>query len=73
MNFADDVGADFYIDDVDEYNEAAHEDGSNTLSDEAYGDMMTEERPEKDNIDDAAYNKYVGAAVMMGVAGVGPS
>ena len=29
-NFVDDVGADLYIGDMDEANEAAHEDGSNT-------------------------------------------
>ena len=40
-SFFDDVRAGFYIDDVDEANEAEHGDGSNTPSDEAYGDMMT--------------------------------
>ena len=32
-NFVDDIRADFYIDDVDEANEEAHGDGSNTPSD----------------------------------------
>ena len=47
MNFVDDVRAGFYIDDVDEADEAAHGDGPNTPSDEAYGDMMSEERPKQ--------------------------
>ena len=41
-NFVDDFGANFYIDDVDEANEVAHGDGTNTLSDEAYADMTAE-------------------------------
>ena len=41
-NFVDDFGANFYIDDVDEANEAAHGDGANTPSDEAYEDMTAE-------------------------------
>ena len=38
--FSDDVGAGFYIDNVDEANISAHGYGSNTPSNEAYGDMM---------------------------------
>ena len=41
-NFVDDFGANFYFDDVDEANEAAHGDGANTPSDEAYEDMTAE-------------------------------
>ena len=44
----DDVGYDFYIDGMDEADEAAHGYGSNTPSDEAYGYMSTEERPNQD-------------------------
>ena len=40
-NLIDDVESDLYIDDVDESNEAAHADGSNTPIDEEYGYMMT--------------------------------
>ena len=40
-NFVDDVGADLYIDEMDESDEASHGDGSNAPSDEAYGYMMT--------------------------------
>ena len=49
----------------------AHGDGSNTLSGEAYGYMMTEESPENDNIDDDAYDKYIGTEVIMDVWGEG--
>ena len=44
-NFVNYVGADLYIDDVDEYDEASHGDGYNTPSNEAYGDMMKEDHP----------------------------
>ena len=37
MNSVDDVRDYFYIDDVDEADEAAHGDGYNTPSDELYG------------------------------------
>ena len=53
-NFVDDVGAAFYIDDVDEADEASHGDDNTTPSDKSYGYMMEEERPAQDNIDDAA-------------------
>ena len=58
-NFVDDVGSDLYIDDVDEANEVSHGDESKTPSDESYGDLITEEFPKQDNIDHAAYEKYV--------------
>jgi hypothetical protein len=35
------------------------------------GDMLAEECPEQHDIDDAAYNKYIGAEVMMDVPGEG--
>ena len=47
----------------------AHGYESNTLSDEAYGDMMTEERPKQNNIDDTSYNKYIGTEVIINVTG----
>ena len=50
----------------------AHGYESNTLSDEAYGDMMTEERPKQNNIDDTSYNKYIGAEVIINVTGEVP-
>ena len=46
IKFVDDVGDDFYIDDLDEANEAALGDGVNTPSDEAYVDIMAEDRIE---------------------------
>ena len=57
---------------MDEDNEAEHGDESNTPSDDICGDMMEEENPDKDGIDDAAYNKYIGAAVIMDFSGEGP-
>ena len=71
-NFVDDVGDDLYIDAMDEADEAAQGDGDNALSNEAYGDMVVEESSEKDRIDDAAYNKYIGAEAMMYVLGEVP-
>ena len=56
-NFVNDKGNNFYIDDINEADEAAHGDGSNTPTDKEYGDMLTEDRPEQDDIDDAAYDK----------------
>ena len=53
-NFVDDVGAHLYIDDMDEADKSAHGDGPNTPSDEAYGEMITEERPKQEDIDNAA-------------------
>ena len=50
-NFVDNIGADLYINDVDEADEAVHGDGSNTPSDESYGDILVEESPEQDGID----------------------
>ena len=46
--------------------------GANTHINKAYGYMMVEERPEKYDIDYAAYNKYIGAAVTMEVPGEDP-
>ena len=57
---------------MDESGEASHGDGSNTPSDEEYGDMMVEERPDKGGIDDAAYENYIGAEVMIDVPVEGP-
>ena len=54
-NFVYGVRDNFYIDDTDEANEAAHGYGSNTPSDEAYGDMMEEEHSAQGKIDYAAY------------------
>ena len=71
-NFVDDVEADFYIFGLYEADEAAHGDGSNTSSDEAYEDMMAEESPEHDDIDNVAYNKCIGSEVIMDVPGEGP-
>ena len=68
-NFVDDVKDDVYIDDVDEENEVALGGGSNTTSDGSYRCVMTEEHPEKDDIEDAANNKYIGAELIMNMSG----
>ena len=54
---------------MDEANESAHGDWSNTPSDETYGEMITEERTEHNNIENAAYKKYIGAEEIMDVPG----
>ena len=54
-----------------EADEVSHGDGPNTPSDEAYGDMMAEERANQYDIDDVAYEKYIGAEVIMEVPGKG--
>ena len=56
--FVDDFGADLYIDNVFEANEAAHRYGSNTPSGEAHGYMMMEECTKQDYIVDVASSKY---------------
>ena len=71
-NFVDDVGANFYINDVDEADEAAHGDGSNNLSGEECWYMLEEERPKQGNIGNGAYVKYIGTRVMTDVSGEGP-
>ena len=68
-NFVDNIRADFYIDNVDEADEAAHGDVSNTLSDESYGNMIAEYRPDQDNIFNVYYDKYIEAELMMDVPG----
>ena len=46
--------------------------GAKTLSNEAYGDIIVEERPDQDGIDDTAYAKYIGAEMMMDTTEEGP-
>ena len=71
-NFVDGAKADLYIDDMDEDGEASHGDGSNNPSDESYEDAITEYRPNKGDIENAAYNKYMCDEAMMDVPGGGP-
>ena len=42
---------------------------ANTPSDESYWYMMAEQRPKQDNIDDAAYDEYIGAEAIMDIPG----
>ena len=65
----DDVRANFYIDDVDESTETEHGYGDNTLSDEAYGDIMTEECTKQDTIEDASHENYIGSETIMDMLG----
>ena len=71
-NFVDDVGVDLFIGNVYESDEAAHGGGSNAPIDEAYRDMMADKCPEKENIDCAAYKKYIGTEVIIEVTGEVP-
>ena len=52
--------------------EAARGDGTNISSDKAYGNMMAEECPGQDDIDDVSYEKYIGSEVIMDVPGECP-
>ena len=71
-NFIDDVGNYFYVDNVNESNKSVDGDGYNTPTYEAYRDMISEQRPYQYNIDDVAYDKYIGSEVIMNVPGEGP-
>jgi hypothetical protein len=71
-NFVNLDAGDFYLDDEYDDSGVAHGDGTNTPTDAEYGDMLTEDRPEQDDIDNDAYDKYIGAEVMMDVPGEGP-
>ena len=50
VKFMDDARADLYINKMNGADEAAHRDVYNTLINEAYGDIMVEERPKQDII-----------------------
>ena len=72
MNFVDDVRSDFYINNMDKFDETAHGDEDNNPNDEAYGDIMVEEHPDQEDIFDGTYKKYIGAEVIMVVPGEDP-
>ena len=59
------------IDDIDDADEATHGDGSNTPSDDDYAYMLPQDRPDCDDLDDDAYDRYTGAEVLMDVPGEG--
>ena len=71
-NFVDAFRKHFYIDDVGEADEVASGDGTNTPIDEAYGEMMVEEHTKHDGIDNAAYEKLIGARLITDVPGEVP-
>ena len=60
-----------YIGEMDHADDVAHRDSSNTPSDEEYANMKTEDRPEQDDVDDEAYDKYIVAEVILDVPGEG--
>ena len=53
-NFVNPESGELCIDAIDDEDEVAHGDGSNTPSDVYYSSMRTEERPDQDNMDDGA-------------------
>ena len=65
--------SELYINEMDDADDVAHGDGSNTPSGEEYVDMKTDERPKQDDIDNESYDKYIGAEVMIDVPGEGAS
>ena len=60
------------LNDVYEADKAAHGDRPNTPSNEEYGYMMMEESHDQEDINDAAYEKYIGADIIMGGPGEVP-
>ena len=66
-NFVNPEAGDLYIDELDKSDEASHGEGSQTPYGRKYADMIQEELPEKNDVDDKAYDKYIGAEVMMDV------
>ena len=68
-NFVNPEAGELCIDEIDDEDEVAHGDGSNTPSDVDYSSMRPEERPEQDYMDYEDYDKYIGAVVMMDVPG----
>ena len=71
-NFVNPESSDLYIDEVDDENDVAHGDITQTPGQDEYANMNTEERTDQDNIDGKAYDKYIWAEVMMDVPGEGP-
>ena len=70
-NFVNPEVGELYIKKMDDDDNVAQGDVSNTLSDKEYANMKAEEHPEQDDIDNDAYNKYIGAEVIMDVPGEG--
>ena len=69
--FTNKGAVDMCINDIDNAGEATHCYGSNTQSDDWYIDMLPEDRPYRDNLEDDAYDRYIGAEVLMDVPGAG--
>ena len=66
-NFTNPEAGELCIDNIDDSDEIAHADGSNTPSDDEYADMKPEEIPERDDVDNGAYDKYIDTEVMIDV------
>ena len=56
-NFTNKEAGDICINDIDDAEEAAHGDGSNTPSDDEYAYMLPEDRLDRADLDDDAYNR----------------
>ena len=50
-----------YIDKVEDEDETAHGDGTQTHDDDEYADMKTKELSKKDDVDSETYDQYIGA------------
>ena len=61
-----------YINEVEDEEEAAHGDVTQTPDDDEYADMNTKEPPKQDDVDSETYDKYIVSEVMMDVPGEGP-
>ena len=64
---ADDAFDDIYEEDI-----IAHGDGMNTPTDEEYGEMLEEDHKDIDEIGAEAYDKFIGAEVVMDLGDQGP-
>ena len=56
-NFTNEEAGDICIDNIDNADKAAHGGGSNTPSDYEYADMLPEDRPDRDDLDNDAYDR----------------
>ena len=70
-NLTNKEAGDMCIEDIDNADKAVHGFGSNNPSDDEYADIMPEDRTDRDNLDDDAYDRYIGAEVLMDVPGEG--
>ena len=70
-NFANEEAGGMCMDNIEDADDAAHGDGSNTPSDDDYAYILAVDRTDRDDLDDDAYVRYIGAEVLMDVPGEG--